>query len=271
MSGKYEKYRKNMFLALKTAYMYRENFLISVVMRFIVVLLTLYLWKAVYAGRDALGDYSFLEMILYLFLANFIYGLGNFDDFSYELVDSILQGKLNSALLRPVSYSRMAFFECVGQKLVYAPIDFLAYVIPLGAAAVYGGWRLRMGSAAWCMLLLTSAGGVLMGFLISFLMGMIAFYVENPRVLIFIKGELFGLLSGSLIPLDLFPKGVRAFLELLPVKYIGYYQSSILLGHMRLEECVFDLALLTVWILFLMLLIRRLWRLALTKYIANGG
>ena len=271
MSGKYEKYRKNMLLALKTAYMYRENFLISVAMRFIVVLLTLYVWKAVYAGRDALGDYSFLEMILYLFLANFIYGLGNFDDFSYELVDSILQGKLNSALLRPVSYSRMAFFECVGQKLVYAPIDFLAYVIPLGAAAVYGGWRLRMGPAAWCMLVLTSAGGVLTGFLISFLMGMIAFYVENPRVLIFIKGELFALLSGSLIPLDLFPQGVRAFIEMLPVKYIGYYQSSILLGHVRLEECVFDLALLAGWILLLALLVRRLWRLALTKYIANGG
>lgn len=268
---KHEKYRKNMLLALKTAYIYRENFLISVIMRFIVVLLTLYLWKAVYAGQDALGEYSFIEMILYLFLANFIYGIGNFDDFSYELVDNILQGKISNYLLRPASYSRMAFFECIGQKLVYTPIDFLAYVIPLGAVVIYNGYHMSMGAAEWCMIILTSIGGVLVGFLISFLMGMIAFYVENPRVLIFIKGELFALLSGSLIPLDMFPKGVRTFIEMLPIKYIGYYQSSIMLGHVNYNECLFNLALLTGWIFLLLIVVRYLWKLALTKYIANGG
>lgn len=268
---KYDKYRKNMLLALKTAYIYRENFLISVVMRFIVVFLTLYLWKAVYAGQDTVGNYSFIEMMLYLFFANFIYGICNFDDFSYESVNNILQGKISNYLLRPVSYSRMAFFECIGQKLVFMPIDFLAYMIPLGVVAICNHYHLCMSILGWGMIFFTSFGGIIVGFLISFLLGMIAFYVENPRVLIFIKGELFALLSGSLIPLDMFPNKIRCLLEFLPVKYIGYYQSSILLRGIAVEDCFFDLLLLVGWIVLLLFLGKNLWKLALTKYIANGG
>ena len=266
-----DKYKKNMLISIKTAFMYRENFLISIVMRLIVVVLTLYLWKAIYAGQNQVGGFDFTEMIIYIFFSNFIYGLGNFDDYSYQLVESILQGKISYYILRPVSYGKMSFFESIGQKLVYAPIDFLAYIVPLIGVLLCNNYFLAISMPVFLFIFVMTVGGIIVGFLTSFIFGILAFYIENPTVLIFIKGEIFSLLSGSIIPLNMFPNGLRGFFEILPIKYIGYYQSSLLLGKSTARSCIYNAILLAFWICFLVVLACHLWKKALNKYIANGG
>lgn len=266
-----EKYKKNMLLSLKTAFMYRENFFISIIMRFIVVLLTIYLWKAIYTGQNEINGYRFTEMILYLFIANFIYGLGNFDDFSNELITNILQGKISTYLLRPASYLKMSFFECLGQKFVFIPIDFIAYIIPLIITAQSTQYHFQFSVLKLFMIALTTIGSMIIGFLTCFLLGMVAFYIENPTILLFIKGEIFSLLSGSILPLDMFPSKIRIIIDFLPMKYMGYYQSSLLLGNVTPFQYIYNIFILFTWIILLIAAVHYLWQLALTKYIANGG
>lgn len=270
-TGKKIKYYESMVIAVKTAFTYRGNLAVNIFMRFIVVLFSLFLWWAVYKDTSTIGSYSFYEMVIYTFFTNFVYGLVNFDDFSYDMANNILYGQINTYLLRPASFFSISFFECIGNKLVYLPVDILAYVIPLFIFSVLNGVAVFMDLYKVMASIVFIAGGMLIGFLISFILGCLTFYIENPSIVIYIKGEIFALLSGVILPLDIFPKWIKTSLEILPTRYMGYYQCRVFLGGSNELNIFLDLLMMIAWIAALFITTQWLWRRALSKHIANGG
>lgn len=265
------KYHESMIMAIKTAFIYRGNLIVNIFMRFIVVLFSLFLWRAIYEGTSIIGGYSFYEMVMYTFFANFVYGLVNFDDFSYDMANNILYGQINTYLLRPVSFIKISFFECIGNKFVYFPVDFFAYIIPLCVFNISNGLEAFINIYKVIVIVVFIAGGVLIGFLISFILGCLTFYIENPSIVIYIKGEIFALLSGSILPLDIFSGWIKSILEVLPTKYMGYYQCLIYLKGWDELNIIIDFLMMIAWIIVLMIITKWLWRKALSKHIANGG
>lgn len=227
INKKMTKYLEAISISEKTAFAYRGNLIVNVFMRIIVVLFSLFLWRAIYVKTSVIGFYSFYDIIIYTFFVNFIYGLINFDDFSYGMASDILYGKISVYLLRPISFVKMSFFECLGNKIIYFPVDFLSYIIPLIFFAIYNSLEISINLHEFVAIIFFIAGGGLMSFLISFILGCLTFYIENPSIVIYIKGEIFALLAGIVMPLDIFPDWINFILEILPTKYMGYYQCCI--------------------------------------------
>lgn len=265
------KYYEAMSISAKTAFTYRGNLFVNIFMRFIVVLFSLFLWRAIYMGTSVIGSYSLHEMIIYTFFANFIYGLVNFDDYSYEMANDILYGKISMYLLRPVSFIKTSFFECMGSKTIYFPVDLFAYVIPLVLFEISNGLEIFLNLYKFVAIIIFMAGGIIISFLIAFILGCLTFYIENPSIVIYIKGEVFALLSGSVLPLDIFPDWINLILEILPTKYMGYYQCWIFLKSWNELKIFTNFLMMIAWIFVLVITARGMWHKALSKYIANGG
>src|SRR5512147_3335555 len=68
----FRKYYKIFRVSLVERMTYRGDFLLGTLLRFLPMVTTILLWRAVYdgSGRSKLADFSFREMIAYLLLTN---------------------------------------------------------------------------------------------------------------------------------------------------------------------------------------------------------
>jgi len=154
-------------------------------------------------------------------------------------------GQIAADLLRPASLQAATWARDAGRALASmlvssAPLlGLCALVVPLGLPGDPARWGLWV-----CSLLLAH----LVNFGLSFLLGLAAAKARNVPGLSYVKTTLVSLLSGALIPLELYPPVVRQIAFLLPFHAMARSPAALLLGvdppwPILLEQALWALAL----------------------------
>jgi ABC-2 type transport system permease protein len=229
-------------------------------------LIMLALFDAV--ARDGpLGRYGEPQLTAY-FLATFVVRQLTSSWVSWQINMEVRDGTLAARLLRPVHPAVAYAAESV------APMPLRAVVaLPVGVVllVLVGSRQLATDPVVWGLWGVSVVGAWLISLFVSLAIGALAFFIEQATRVMDLWLTVYFVLSGYLIPVDLFPPAVRVVLDYLPFRYqIGLPVELMVGAHGRAEalslvgrQWIF--VLVTAWI------VRLLWRRGLARFAAYGG
>ena len=274
---------------------YRGDFVLGTLMRFLPTLTQVFLWWAVYdaaaamsegpsgdtgagspvAGGDAAREHSiagfrFGDMVAYYLMVTISRAFSSMPGLSSGIALQVREGEIKKFLIQPVDMLGCLFLQRVAHKLVYylmAALPF-ALVFFLCRGFFVSGWPPLDASLVFFLSLIL---GFMLGFFLEAALGLIAFWFLEISSLMFIYMLLNFLLSGHMFPLDLLPDSIRWTVDLLPFKYLAYYPAAVFLGKTQGAEMYQGLAILVFWVVFFFAVSRWLWHRGVKRYSGYGG
>lgn len=244
---------------------YRGEFLIWILSTNM-PLVMLALWTQV-AREAPVGRYGEKEFVAY-FMATLIVRLLTGSWVVWELTMEIRQGQLGMRLLKPIHpFLTYAIDNLAAQPiriLVSLPIAVIAFVW-VGTGTIHSTW------AHWLIAPVAILGAWAICFLTMLAIGALALMWESALALFDGWMGLYFVLSGYLMPLELFPTWLRDATSWMPFRYCLAYPVETLIGMQPIPLCLRDLAVQWTWVGVLFALSLFIWRRGLSRYAMYGG
>ena len=223
------------FVTYKEWAAYRSHMLLSLLVGPAYFLAQVFIWRAVFTGRERLGGFTLGELLRYYGAASVIYYLVmDFADWNLQML--VRTGRFLTCALRPMEHRTFALGQKLGHRLLGLVLEFLP--VWLIFALVF---RIALVPAApgWC--LVSVALGFLMMFLVNYSVGLLAFWLtrtDGVRALFRLARDL---LAGTLVPLSFFPGPVQKLMLVLPFQFITYVPVRVFLGRYELAGVTLSL------------------------------
>ncbi len=252
-------------VGLAQAVAYRAEFLVWLLSTNM-PLVMLALWTAV--ARDGpVGRFGQRDFVAY-YLATLFVRLMTGAWVIWEINMEIRQGTLAFRLLRPVH--PLLAYAC--ENVAAMPLR-LAIASPVVGLLIFtvGNTHLTRDPLLLALFPLTVLGGWLITFLAMTVIGALAFWVESAASLFDVWLGLFGVFSGYLVPLELFPRWVGTAARVLPFRYMLGFPVELLVGLESRSRALADFAVQLTWIAVLASLALAAWRAGIRRFAAYGG
>jgi ABC-2 type transport system permease protein len=229
-------------------------------------LVMLALWTSV-ASDGPVGRYGRPEFTAY-FLATFIVRQLTGCWVFWEMTFEVRNGTLAARLLRPIDPLWAYAFE----SLAAMPMRLLVS-IPAAAATllIVGKGGVTHEPLLWAAWLVSIVGAFVLTLLVNFIVGSASFFVESSLKLMDAWLVFYFVLSGYLVPIDLFPPGLREVIEWLPFRFQIGLPVEIMTGAHGGRACLVLLARQWSWVLAALGATLVTWRLGLRRFAAYGG
>src|SRR6476620_422725 len=283
LSSVVRKYSRIFRVSLIERLHYRGDFFFSTILRFLPMLTTILLWRAVYIGAGethgttSLAGYRYSEMIAYLLLVHISRMFSSMPGLAGGIARDIRDGTLKKYLIQPL--------DMLGYLLAYRCAHKVAYIVT--SALPYAGIFALFSSyfdhfPDWP----TFAGYVtslvlafVVGFHFEACIGMVGFWLLEVSSLMYVVMALNFFISGQMFPLDLLPSmqvgsftiDWAAVLKSLPTQYLAYFPAAVFLGKVQGPDLWRGLIGEVAWAIVLVALTRVLYRAGLKRYSAFGG
>ena len=255
---------------LQSLLQYRSTFVTTGVTAAAGAAVTVFLWRAVYAGSPpggGPGGFTTQSITTYLLMAQVLQILhaNRVDD---EVAAEVYRGDIAVMLVRPVSYPLVRFFACLpvvaaNAFLVGAPLlGLFALVVPLTVP--------RPVNVP--LFLVSTVFSVLLAFLVNLLTGMTGFITTNTWGVRMVKQSVVAFFAGQMVPLALMPKPLAALASALPFRSMVDGPLTLLLGRYHGPAGAAEvLARQIGWVAALALVSAVLWRASLSRLEVLGG
>ena len=252
-------------VGLAEAVAYRAEFLVWLLSTNM-PLVMLALWTAV--ARDGpVGGYTQAGFAAY-YLAALVVRLMTGAWVIWEMNFEIRQGTLAFRMLRPVhplvAYAAENLSAMPVRLAVSAPVALLALF-------VVGGSHVTHDPLLLALFPLTLLGAWLITYLAMAAVGTLAFWFDSATSLFDVWLGLFGVLSGYLVPLSLYPRWVEELSRWLPFRYMLAFPVELVTGAMSRTQALAQLAVQWGFVAVLFLVAAGMWRLGLRRFSAFGG
>lgn len=225
--------------------------------------LTTSVWLAVTRGRADVGGVPASALVTYVLVA-WLWAAAVSTRVDQRLAERAASGALALDLLRPGSLQARAYCRDLGRTGMTA----LFTTVPLMVGAVLVvPVTLPTDPLLWLAFAASLPVSHALAFALAWLVGLGAVLLRTGEGLLHLKGALLALLSGALIPLEIYPDAVRAFVVWLPFAGLSHTPAALLTGRG-------GLALLMVqagWALALMALGHGVWRGVSRRLVVQGG
>ena len=253
---------------------YRMDVLLRLLSRVIALFARVAIWSALFGkAREAaspVGVISLHEMVTYVVVSTgvsiFVLSFAAHGPLQ-KLRLRIRSGAIETDLIKPLGLKTILFWENIGSNL----FEMFFVLIPL---VVIGVLVFRMDLPSWQDLMLFGialVNGLIVYFLLSYTVGLLAFwYLEIWHLERFLE-ELLRLFSGSSIPLWFFPPFLVKLSAFLPFRLVYFVPITIYLGRMELSEAVGAILQQVAWIGVLFAVERVVWAAAVKRLVIQGG
>jgi ABC-2 type transport system permease protein len=267
------KYGHVINIAVQNTLVYRVNFLFRSVFSLIPLMATIYLWRAVYAGKSAndpnVAGYTLAGMISYYLLVTIVDALTAVTEDDWQIASDIREGAINQFLLKPIDY--LTYRLCIfgAGRFIYVCIA----VVPVTLFIVFQRqyWVSPPDALTFCLFIVSLALTALLQFFISYTMALLAFWLLEISTFIFIVFAFEYIAGGHLFPLDILPPGMAAVLNFTPFPYQLFFPVSLYLGRITGVEMWQGLGIQLFWVGFFYVVARWTWRRGIRRYTAFGG
>lgn len=253
---------------IKAAFAYRVAFFARFLSNFFTVMITYYLWKAIFESSpdSVIGGFTFIEMTAYVIVSFFTSTMINAVGIN-SMAYSIQNGSIAITLIRPVSFQGIHFAESFGNLIVSSLINSLPFMLVF----TLSGWLMAPKPVALMAYIISVLLSFMILFYFSFCFAMLAFYTTYFFGINMAKEVVMKLCSGALIPLSFFTAGVGSFLNFLPFASMNYTPVMIYLGKIEGMALIKALGLQAFWAVSLFSLSCLLWRKAVKRLTVLGG
>ncbi|MGK3963882.1 ABC transporter permease [Sorangium sp. So ce118] len=242
---------------------YRWSVVTGVFTRLLQLVVTLFVWRSIFATSPEIQGYTVDEMSAYLVLTalmSIVFSSSHF----FRLSDLVRKGTLNAYLVRPYSFLGDSLAVFLGGKVVEA-IVIVAAVLLLHAS---GAPVLEHASPAVLALLCSN---LLLSFLVGSVVGALSFWLVEMWPIKPLYASLMALLGGTMFPLDLLPPAIGDLVQATPFALFGFVNTRALQGALSTREIAAYLAVSLLWNATCAALYQLLWRRGLRRYEAVNG
>ena len=254
-------------LSFQQQLIYRGNILMYRFGEFASTLILILVWFVVYSRRDLLEGYTLAEMITYSA------GVGIVGALSRTWIADIIErdvhrGNLSTYLLKPVSYIRYRFIYDFSGKQISSWFSIFTSIIVIFLLQRY--FVVNTDMVGWGLFFISVANVVLLHFILSFLVGLLSFWFIQIGGFVYTSDVLLRIMTGSYIPLELFPQIFKSVANFLPFAYMEYFSMQIYLGKISTLEAVRGIGIQLLWLVVLAFLAKLFWKKALKRYESVG-
>lgn len=261
------KYMEISRMYLKEQLVWRTDVIINMLLTVTKILFALLLWGIIFEGRTEVSGFTFQAMLSYYIVSSFFSQLDQSTNISWEVSSGIRNGTFSKYMIMPVKLERYFTAKEIGVVSFYFIFDLIAALI----------WILLFHidftiTTNWTQLL----GAVVMEGLglyfltqVSYYLGILTLKYEDVGTFLMIKNNIMSLITGSIIPLALFPEQVITVMRFLPFYYITYLPSMLIIGKNG-QECMIGLFVMLVWCIAIKLIIKLTWHSYRRKYDGCG-
>jgi len=271
LAARVRKYARIFRVSLSERMTYRADFLLGTILRFLPLVTTILLWKAIYegSGQESLAGFRYREMIAYLLLTHISRMFSSMPGLASGIARDVREGTLKRYLIQPVDMIGYLVSYRVAHKVAYITMSFLPYALIFFLCRGYfDGFPDALTLAAYAVSLVLS---FLVGFFFEASVGMVGFWFLEVTSLLYIVMTLNFFISGHMLPLDLLPQPWSGILKALPFQYMAYFPAVVFLRKITGWELALHLLLELTWTIVFVVLCRTLYRLGLKRYSAYGG
>ena len=252
-------------VGLASAVAYRAEMLVWVLAT-TMPLVMLALWTAVAQGAP-IGRYGQPEFVAY-FLATFIVRQLTGSWAFWEINLDVKNGTLALRLLRPIyplwGYAAESAASLPMRCAVSVPVAAIALLVVGPRSMTHDPWL-------WLLWIVSMIGAWLITLLVNLLVGCAAFFLESSVKLMDAWGVLFFVLSGYLIPVDLFPASLGRLIDWLPFRYQIGLPVELMTGAHDRATAMSLLARQWTWVTIALAATVLMWRRGVRRFEAYGG
>lgn len=229
-------------------------------------LVMLALWTTVAQGAP-IGRYGEPQFIAY-FLATFIVRQLTGSWAFYEMNFEVRNGTLAMRLLRPIhplwAYAAEGLAAMPMRFLVSLPVAFIALALVGRTAVTHDPWT-------WALWVVSVAGAWLLTLFVNLVIGSLSLFVESTVKLMDAWLVFYFVLSGYLIPVDLFPHALRVVVDWLPFRYQIGLPVELMTGAHDHRTAVALLARQWAWVGVGAAVTSIAWQRGVRRFAAYGG
>ena len=227
------------------------------------------LWQAIYVQNsgDLIGGFTFAEMVRYYvfsaLLSRVIRGAENFQ-ISHEIYD----GSLTRFLIYPGSY----FSYKLSERFSFLLITLLqAFAGVLGYTLIFHAETSSIFTVSGLtMSFFLAVYSAFFNFILTTIVELVAFWVDNVWSLSMILRFITGFLSGMMLPLSLYPSWVQQILNLTPFPSMIYIPVQLALGRAGAPQLFEALLIITAWLIPLGFGLNLVWKNGVRRYTGVG-
>ncbi|SEN30230.1 ABC transporter permease [Lihuaxuella thermophila] len=264
-SGKAVKYLSVGYITVRNNFVYLRSFFIRSWFLLVILFIFVQLWRVTYQGEgnEVIEGYTYEQMIWYLIFAEAI--ILSSPRLPVKIEEEVKKGDVGYQLTRPMSYLLYHYFSYLGEAYVRLIVNII-----LGSALglVLFGWpRLGLGLFGF---LIVSIGSFTVNYLMTMMLSLTSFWVEETRGLVFVYQKMLFIIGGLMLPLEIFPGYLQAISEWLPFQTVAYFAAKAGV-HFEWMMIAKMLLIQLLWIAILSFLLRVVYQKGVRKLNVNGG
>ena len=263
-------------ISLEERLVYRGDFALGTLMRFLPVVVQIFLWGAVYSaveasrsGSNQIVGYSYHDMIAYYLLVMIGRAFSSMPGLASGIARDIRTGMVKKYLIQPIDMLGFLLLYRLAHKLVYYVVAAAPFALVFFLCRGYfAGWPDAGTLLAFFASLVMS---FLLGFFMEAALGMIGFWFLEVSSLMFVF-MLFGFFfSGHMFPLDMLPGVLGTIVKLTPFPYLAYFSTAVFLGKIQNAALVTGLSVQLFWVLLFVVVSRLAFFYGTRRYSGYGG
>jgi len=264
-------------IALEERLVYRGDFALGTLMRFLPIVTQIFLWSAVFEaisqGQREEGDiagYSFRNVVAYYLLTMLSRAFSSMPGLASGIALQIRNGEIKKFIIQPIDMLGFLLLNRIAHKLAYYSVAIFPFALVFFLCRGYfvNGWP--PWDITLCYLL-TLAMAFLLGYFLEATIGLIGFWFLEVSSLLFVYMLFTFFLSGHMFPLDMLPAPWEQVVNVMPLKYLAYFPASVFLGKVPRDELLVELVIEAAWILFFAVAARVMYARGLRRYSGFGG
>jgi len=231
------------------------------------VLILILMWSSIYDKQDIIKGFTLPEMITYVLIGNLFHAITR--NFLTGIVaGDIKDGRLSVFLLQPISY----FNFIVSRELGRLSVAFLMSVSTQIIVILFFLSKFIINSDLIyiSVILLMIILAFISELLISYLIGLIAFWADEVDGIYETVNRLRKFFSGGYFPLNFLPPVFVTASFSLPFAYSFFVPAQLYLKKIDISAGIKGVFVQLVWIALLYGIIRLLWKRGLKKYEGVG-
>ena len=264
-------------ICLEERLVYRGDFALGTLMRFLPIVTQIFLWYAVFQSQSevAIAGYRYDQFVAYYLITMMGRAFSSMPGLASGITLQIRNGEIKKFLVQPIDMLEFLLLSRVAHKLAYYSVAIGPFALVYFLCRSYF-YDLPPEAATHSLpTMLAFIASLLMGFMLGYFLeaslGLIGFWWLEVSSLLFVYMLLSFFLSGHMFPLDMLPGTWRTLVDMLPLQYLAYFPAAIFLGKISGQELVVGLCVEAAWVAFFIILARTMLQRGLNRYSGYGG
>ena len=264
-------------ICLEERLVYRADFAMGTLMRFMPIITQIFLWFAVFEAseKDELAGYRYEAFVAYYLLTMVSRAFSSMPGLASGIARQVREGEIKKYLIQPVDMLGFLLLARIAHKLAYYAVAVAPFALVFFLCRSYFA---ELPATAATHSLVTAAAFVLslvlsfvLGFFLEATLGLLGFWFLEVSSLLFVYMLFNFFLSGHMFPLDMLPEPWHTLVDWSPLQYLAYFPAAVFLGKYDSPKLLQALLIESCWVIFFMVMARVLLQRGIRQYSGYGG